>query len=217
MKKYYDIVIVSGGFDPIHVGHLRMFEEADKRGNTVIVGVNSDEWLKRKKGYVFMPFQERISIIEGFSCVDYVLPFEDSDNTATQLIRDCRSEHPKAKIAFANGGDRGKENTPEQEVCQELNVDMIWEIGGLDKPQSSSWLVNNVLDQLSNVASAVDHPSHYNHGKTEVIDIIAEQGHGKSFCYGNALKYIMRAPHKNNEKEDIEKAIWYLNWLVKNV
>lgn len=131
MKK---MIMVSGGFDPPHVGHIRMFKEAAKWGD-VVVAINSDDWLMRKKGYVFMPWEERAEIIREFASVSVVTSFDDSDNTACDAIRKFRPD------AFANGGDRKKENTPEMELCDELGVQMLWAIGGKDKPQSSSWLV----------------------------------------------------------------------------
>lgn len=136
MKK---TIMVSGGFDPPHIGHIRMFKEASKWGK-VIVALNSDEWLMRKKGYVFMTLKERLEIITEFASVDYVMSFDDTDDTACDAIVSMKPD------AFANGGDRKKDNTPEMEMCDELGIQMLWGIGGQDKPQSSSWLVNKFLE-----------------------------------------------------------------------
>jgi cytidyltransferase-like protein len=136
MKK---MIMVSGGFDPPHIGHVRMFKEAAKWGD-VVVAINSDEWLMRKKGYVFMPWDERAEIIREFASVSVVIDFDDSDNTACDAIRKFKPD------AFANGGDRKKENTPEMDLCDELNTQMLWGIGGKDKPQSSSWLVEKFME-----------------------------------------------------------------------
>ena len=133
------MIMVSGGFDPPHIGHVRMFREAAKWGD-IVVAINSDEWLMRKKGYVFMPWNERAEIIREFASVNIVISFDDSDNTACDAIRKFKPD------AFANGGDRKKDNTPEMEVCDELGVQMLWGIGGKDKPQSSSWLVEKFME-----------------------------------------------------------------------
>tara|TARA_R110001592_G_scaffold71619_8_gene218849 strand:- start:727 stop:1164 length:438 start_codon:yes stop_codon:yes gene_type:complete len=137
MKK---TIMVSGGFDPPHIGHIRMFEEASTWGK-VCVAINSDEWLMRKKGYVFMPWKERAEIIKAFSCVRSVTSFDDSDDTACNAIIQIKPD------AFANGGDRKKDNTPEMDLCDKLGIQMLWGIGGKDKPQSSSWLVNKLLEK----------------------------------------------------------------------
>ena len=128
-------IMVSGGFDPPHVGHIRMFQDAADWGD-VIVAINSDEWLMRKKGYVFMPWEERAEIIRELQSVDRVVSFNDNDDTANQAIKVHRPD------AFANGGDRKKKNTPEMDLCDKLGIQMLWGIGGKDKPQSSSWLVD---------------------------------------------------------------------------
>ena len=137
----YDTVMVSGGFDPIHIGHVRMIQEAAREFGEVIVAVNSDDWLLRKKGYVFMPFEERAEIALSIHGVSKVIAFDDSDNTACDAIRQCKPTF------FVNGGDRTTENTPEQEVCEELGVQMVWGVGG-GKIQSSSELVNDSSDHL---------------------------------------------------------------------
>ena len=136
MKK---VIMVSGGFDPPHIGHIRMFKEAAEWGR-VIVAINSDDWLMRKKGYVFMPWEERAEIIREFESVSLTVGFDDSDNTACAAIAKIRP------AAFANGGDRKKDNTPEMDMCDKLGIQMLWGIGGKDKPQSSSWLVNKFLE-----------------------------------------------------------------------
>ena len=154
------IIVLSGGFDPVHKGHLRMFREASNLGHQVVVGLNSDEWLTRKKGKPFMKFEERKEILEGFKYINQVLPFDDSDDTASDLIRRVHNiydgeehEHNYSdlshmgmvgyyQIYFANGGDRYETNTPEMKVCEELGIEMLWNVGG-EKTQSSSSLVNN--------------------------------------------------------------------------
>ena len=128
-------VIVSGGFDPIHVGHVRMIQEAAKHGDVIVVA-NSDAWLERKKGYVFMPWEERAEIILSMRGVLDVLPVDDSDGTVCDALRRYNTGY------FANGGDRKQNNTPEMDVCEELGIEMLWEVGG-GKIQSSSDLVKN--------------------------------------------------------------------------
>jgi|TARA_R110002110_G_scaffold83975_10_gene218039 cytidyltransferase-like protein len=129
MKK----IAVSGGFDPIHIGHVRMIQEASKHGSVVVIA-NSDEWLLRKKGYIFMPFDERAEILMSIEGVTEVYQAYDDDNTVCVSLRKIRPD------AFANGGDRKSDNTPEMDVCEELGIEMFWNVGG-GKIQSSSTLV----------------------------------------------------------------------------
>jgi len=130
----YDTVCVSGGFDPLHIGHLRMIQEAAQYGAVIII-VNSDNWLMRKKGYIFMPFNERCEILRGFSGVHETVFVDDADNTVCEALRRIKPTY------FANGGDRKTNNTPEMDVCQQLGIEMLWGVGG-GKIQSSSDLVS---------------------------------------------------------------------------
>tara|TARA_Y100000310_G_scaffold214958_1_gene215939 strand:- start:634 stop:1137 length:504 start_codon:yes stop_codon:yes gene_type:complete len=128
-------VMVSGGFDPIHVGHVRMILAAADLGN-VIVAVNSDNWLMRKKGYIFMPWEERAEILKAVKGVTDVVAVGDSDGTVCEVLRRLKPD------MFGNGGDRTNKNTPEMEVCEKLKIEMIWALGG-EKIQSSSDLVTD--------------------------------------------------------------------------
>ena len=139
-----NVLILSGGFDPVHKGHIRMFREASYVGANVIVGLNSDEWLSRKKGKPFMEWDERAEILECCRFVNLVFPFNDDDDTASDIIFKVCQLYNKEElnIYFANGGDRGKGNVPELETCKNLNVEMLWGVGG-GKIQSSSDLTAN--------------------------------------------------------------------------
>jgi len=129
----YDTVLVSGGFDPAHIGHIRMILEAATYGNVIVVA-NSDAWLMRKKGYIFMPWGERAEILTAVRGVVRVEKVDDTDGTVCEAIRRLKPTY------FANGGDRKIDNTPEMDVCKELGVKLLWNIGG-GKIQSSSDLV----------------------------------------------------------------------------
>lgn len=132
----YDTVAVSGGMDPVHKGHIRMIQEASQFGDVIVI-LNSDEWLMRKKGFVFMTWAERAEILESVKGVKKVVPVDDSDGSVCEALR---REKP---TYFANGGDRTNKNTPEMEVCAELGISMLWGVGG-EKVQSSSELVANI-------------------------------------------------------------------------
>jgi cytidyltransferase-like protein len=136
------IVLITGGFDPLHSGHIAYIKAARELGDSLIVGVNSDEWLRRKKGQEFMPWEERATIIAALHNVDRVINFDDSDNSAKDAIRKVRTIHPTAQIIFANGGDRTKENIPEMDLLEEmLHLDFVFAVGGEDKKNSSSWIL----------------------------------------------------------------------------
>ena len=143
-----NVIILSGGFDPVHKGHIRMFREAANLGHQVIIGLNSDDWLTRKKGKPFMKWEERAEILESCKFVTQVLSMDDSDDTASDIIKQVANlyKNQDMNIYFANGGDRKKGNVPELDVCKDLNVVMLWGIGG-GKIQSSSWLTNGGKDE----------------------------------------------------------------------
>jgi D-beta-D-heptose 7-phosphate kinase/D-beta-D-heptose 1-phosphate adenosyltransferase len=137
MKK---IVLITGGFDPIHSGHISYINAAKLLGDVLVVGVNSDRWLSKKKGSPFLPLAERIAIIKNLKGVDFVIDFDDSDGSAKRAIWMVRQSYPKDRIIFANGGDRTKENIPEMETDDE-NIEFVFGIGGEDKKNSSSWIL----------------------------------------------------------------------------
>jgi len=137
MKK---VVVVSGGFDPVHSGHIAMFKAAKALGDVLVVALNSDDWLSRKKGQPFMPWKERMTIIKELTVVDQVVEFDDSDDTACNALVDTLNEWPGNPVLFANGGDRGKDNIPEMTV-QDSRLTFEFGVGGNDKKNSSSWIL----------------------------------------------------------------------------
>lgn len=130
-------VMVSGGFDPIHIGHIKMIEEASKYGD-VIVALNSDQWLQDKKGYCFMSWVERKYILSNIKGVKKVISFDDSDGTASEALERFQPDY------FANGGDRYLSNTPEIITCKKLGIELLWFVGG-GKVQSSTDLIERML------------------------------------------------------------------------
>lgn len=138
------VVLITGGFDPIHSGHIAYIKAARELGDRLIIGVNSDSWLERKKGKFFMSFKERYSIVDAIKGVDLAISFDDSDGSAKDAIRIVRDMYPNDEIVFANGGDRTKENIPEMSV-NDTNISFVFGVGGEDKMNSSSWILNNYL------------------------------------------------------------------------
>ena len=138
------IVLVTGGFDPIHSGHIEYFNSAKSFGDELIVGLNSDEWLTRKKGKAFMPFKERKAIIESLKMVDKVIDFDDSDDTANLAIYNIGSTLGKGdKLVFANGGDRTNQSTPEYKLYNNYPwIEFEFGVGGENKMNSSSWILD---------------------------------------------------------------------------
>jgi D-beta-D-heptose 7-phosphate kinase/D-beta-D-heptose 1-phosphate adenosyltransferase len=134
------IVLITGGFDPIHSGHIAYLQAAKKLGDILVVGVNSDAWLGRKKGRAFMPLMERTAILRAMVGVDFVIDFDDSDDSAKHAIWMVRQSYPQDHIIFANGGDRTDTNIPEMGI-QDPNLDFVFGVGGQDKKNSSSWIL----------------------------------------------------------------------------
>jgi cytidyltransferase-like protein len=134
------IVLVTGGFDPLHSGHIAYFKAAKTLGDRLVVGLNSDEWLTRKKGRPFMPLQERMAIVGNLEVVDEVVIYNDNDNSSCDAIRLVKARYPDAEVIFANGGDRTKENIPEMSVS---GVEFVFGVGGEDKKNSSSWILED--------------------------------------------------------------------------
>ena len=134
------IVLITGGFDPLHSGHIAYFKAAKQLGDILVVGINSDAWLTRKKGSPFMPLKERAEIVRNIIGVDYVIDFSDDDNSAKRAIWMVRQSYPNDKIIFANGGDRTAVNIPEMDI-QDDNLEFVFGVGGEDKKNSSSWIL----------------------------------------------------------------------------
>ncbi len=140
MSKYY---IVSGGFDPIHEGHIEMIKSSAAKSDGVIVLMNSDEWLGRKKGKNFMSALTRRTILENIKGVIDVIEFDDSDNSASDGLKRARQKYPNAGLTFANGGDRNRDNIPETPTCVVCDIRTEFGVGGDTKMNSSSWILKN--------------------------------------------------------------------------
>ena len=135
------LVLATGGFDPLQTGHIRLIKEAKILGDRLMVGLNSDAWLTRKKGKPFMPMSERKVIVRELKVVDNVLEFYDGDDTACDAIQHIL-DISNWDLVFVNGGDRGKENTPELErYADHPRVNFAWGVGGTEKTNSSSWIL----------------------------------------------------------------------------
>ncbi len=148
MKKE-KLCLVTGGFDPIHSGHIEYLKESKKLAEYLVVGLNSHNWLKRKKGYAFMPWDERNEILKNIECVDEVISFNDDDNSASDAISKCLDISDK--VIFANGGDRAKENIPELDKFKSNDsVEFIFGVGGKNKKNSSSWIIENFINEYNN-------------------------------------------------------------------
>ena len=129
------IVLATGGFDPIHSGHIKFLKNAKELGDMLVVGINSDEWLERKKGKSFMPWNERLKIINNLQMVDEVYTFMDDDDSAINFIKQIKAHYPKDELIFVNGGDRTADNIPEMVFD---DVEFVFGVGGEDKRNSSS-------------------------------------------------------------------------------
>jgi len=135
-----DIILVSRGFDPIHSGHIKLINDANKYGDVVVL-LNSDAWLRNKKGKEFLSFDERKIIMQNIKGVLDVLDFDDSDKSCVDGILKAKKMFQNNVIKFANGGDRTNKTTPEKEFCDKNNIETLFGIGGNNKSNSSSWIL----------------------------------------------------------------------------
>ena len=179
------VIVVSGGFDPLHSGHISYFKDASEYGDRLIVALNSDDWLKRKKGKYFMPFVERKSIIENLRNVDEVIDFEDDEiGSSINALEKVKELHPEDEIYFANGGDRDKENIPEMSVN---GINFLFSVGGDYKKNSSSWILKDWQyyheDRIWGAFYNLFESKH-----VKVKELIVEPGKGMSF-----QKHFMRS------------------------
>ena len=159
------VVLVTGGFDPLHSGHIEYFKAARELGDHLVVGVNSDAWLTRKKSRPFMPFEERCAIIKELACVDEVIGFNDEDDTANNAIfRVLSTKGSQTKVIFANGGDRTRINIPEMKYT---DVEFVFGVGGENKANSSSWILDEWKTQKTE----------RNWGYWRVLDYKPEKGY----------------------------------------
>ena len=147
MNKKRILTLVTGGVDPLHSGHIAYFEKARELTNYLVVGLNTEEWLTKKKGQYFMSWKERAEIIRHLDMVDAVITVPDDDKgSACGAIERCLEI--AQTVVFANGGDRGKDNTPETDrFGKDPRVEMEFGIGGSDKLNSSSWLLHNYFER----------------------------------------------------------------------
>ena len=143
MKK---VIITSGYFNPLHIGHVNLFHEAKKIGDFLVVIVNNDEQVKIKGSIPFMPEQERIEIVKAIKYVDDVFLSVDKDRSVCESLKAIAEARKGDELFFANGGDRHEGNIPENKICEEFDIKMIDNIGG-GKIQSSSWLIKNATDK----------------------------------------------------------------------
>ena len=134
------IAVVSGGFDPIHSGHIDYISEAKENADYLIVALNSDHWLSKKKGRPFMEFSERKQILESIKYVDEVIDFDDTDGSCINALEKIKATYLDASIFFCNGGDRSEKNIPEKNV---EGIKFIFGVGGTNKKNSSSWILKN--------------------------------------------------------------------------
>lgn len=155
------LVALSGGFDPLHAGHLEMINNAAKIGNVVVI-LNTDEWLIRKKGFVFQSFQDRRAILINLVGVTYISKAKDKNNTVEETLRDLRPD------IFVNGGDRKEDNTPEMDVCKELGIEMRFNVGGGKLNHSSGIATRGRVERLWGSYTVIDEGPDYKVKKLEI-------------------------------------------------
>lgn len=179
-----NIVVFTGGFDPVHSGHIAAIENAQTLGR-VVIGVNSDQWLIRKKGRAFMPISERKAILSQFKNVLQVIEFDDSDGSACDAIWQAKEMFPNNKIIFVNGGDRTKSNIPEMQRFQsDQQVEFVFGVGGEEKKNSSSWILEE-WKHPSESRQWGKFMTYYGSKQAKIKRLIIEPGKSISMQYHN--------------------------------
>ena len=204
------VVVVSGGFDPMHSGHIAYFKEAKKLGDVLVVAVNSDAWLSRKKGQPFMNVNERVEIVKNLSMVDAAIVFDDSDGSSKEAIRYCLDTYSDSTVIFANGGDRNEENIPEMEI-NSSRLEFVFGVGGTHKMNSSSKILTEWKKPKTERKWGYYRVLHSDGPETKVKELVVEPGKSLSLqkhdfrneywmvSYGSGILYTGSDPN------DLEK------------
>ena len=214
------IAVVSGGFDPLHSGHISYLNAAKKSGSSLIVLLNSDEWLKKKKGKFFLPFKERKIILENLQVVDEVMNFKDDNlNSCINGLTKIKKKYSKDEIIFCNGGDRGKNNTPEMKVS---GIDFIFGVGGNDKKNSSSWILKDFEYELEERVWGKFYNLFTDTGETEVKvkELIVAPKMGLSFqkhFYRSEIWFLSKGACKVNYSEGKPEDAKSINFKLEDV
>ena len=177
MNNIKKIAVVSGGFDPIHSGHIAYLEAASSYGDELWVCLNSDTWLQAKKGKAFMPFEERKAVLQSISCVNRVISFDDQDGSCKNGLADIAARNPSAKLIFCNGGDRTSSNIPELDIH---DIDFVFGVGGTDKKNSSSSILETWNSNLVERAWG-DYSVIFNKKNIKVKELCVRPNNGMSF------------------------------------
>lgn len=207
------IVLATGGFDPLHSGHIEYFKEARELGDHLVVGLNSDAWLTRKKGRPFMSIEERAAIVKELACVDEVITFNDDDNSACAAIMQVlQTKSTGWKIVFVNGGDRDSaKNTPEFKTYSDHpDVEFHWGVGGSNKKNSSSWILDEWKTQKTvrnwGWYRVLDHQPENNFKVKELViepgKSLSDQRHFKRNEYWYVLKGIVKMQTEWESRKD---------------
>lgn len=201
-----NIVVFTGGFDPIHSGHIEAIKDAHQHGR-VVIGLNSDAWLSRKKGKPFMPFAERKAVLDQFKNVLTVIGFDDSDGSASDAIRQVRAMFPHSKVIFVNGGDRTAKNIPEMDAFKDdPMVEFKFSVGGDNKKNSSSWILEE-WKHPSETRVWGKFMTYYDSTQAKVKRLILEPGKSISMQYH----------HNRTEFWFIESGVGTLKTLVGDI
>jgi D-beta-D-heptose 7-phosphate kinase/D-beta-D-heptose 1-phosphate adenosyltransferase len=169
------VVLTSGGFDPLHSGHIALFNEAKKQGDILVVGINSNEWLARKKGQAFMDINDRLDIVKNLAVVDAAIVFDDSDGSACKAIEYCLDTYTDSEIIFVNGGDRTSENIPEMRIKSE-RLKFVFGVGGSHKMNSSSKILSEWKNPKTERKWGYYRVLHSDGPSTKVKELVVEPG-----------------------------------------